>query len=39
MSLPTLNIDELVYLFGVALATLAAFWAIHKAIIISKSHS
>jgi len=38
MNLPTLNIDEIVYLFGAVLATLAIFWSLNKAIIIAKKH-
>jgi hypothetical protein len=38
LELPALNIDEIVYLFGVIASALAIFWGINKAIIISKSH-
>jgi hypothetical protein len=37
-ALPTINIDEVFYLFTAVLTTLAIFWGINKAILISKSH-
>jgi hypothetical protein len=36
LELPSINYPQLSNLFGVVLVTLAVFWAINKAILISK---
>lgn len=38
MDLPTLQIDNISFLFGTMIVTLSVFWGINKAIIISKSN-